>query len=387
MKVLNFISTEMRVLFRSKASLVWFFIMPLVFTLFFGLTFEGSDQRPQVSLGIVNEDDGFLSRSLIDALSSEGFAIEELTTEGFEADDEAHRALFIPAGFTGDVVGGSEVTVTLKKREDANIEASSAAGANIYKAVFRLLGNLSLMELEGTHDSTITTEEAYNRAIPGEPRVTLDVSLAGRNKTIPSGFNQTVPGNVVMFVLMCVLIYGIQLLISEKKSGLLHRVSVGPVTTTQILAGKLASRVMAGVVQVIVLFIVSALLFDVYYGESWMGLILLMLSYVLCVAGISLLIGALVDSPEFASGLSILLTLIMAALGGCWWPLEVVPSPAREVAFVFPTGWAMDGLHKIMAFGYGPSEVLPNILVLTGMFLIVSLLAIHLMKKHLTVSH
>ncbi|MFQ6104222.1 MAG: ABC transporter permease [Candidatus Glassbacteria bacterium] len=384
MKTAVLISAELRVLSRSRASLVWFFLMPLLFSLFFGIAFSESDQRPRVALGIVNEDEGFLSRRLTDELKSEGFTVNELSAGDFEADESMPRALFIPKRFTERVLDGETVKITLKKREDANVKASKAAEANIFKAIIRILGNLSLMELEETADSTATMEAAYDRAVPGEPRVELVVEIAGRYEKIPSGFNHTVPGNVVMFVLMCVLIYGIHLLIAERKSGLLLRISVGPVSTAQILSSRLLSRAMAGVIQVVVLFAAAKFLFGVYFGSSWAGLLLLMASYVMCVAGLSMLVGAIVDTPEYASGLSVLLTLVMSSLGGCWWPLEVVPSPVRELAFVFPTGWAMDGLHKVMAFGYGLRAVVPNALVLGGMFVLFTAASIRLMRKMMT---
>jgi ABC-type multidrug transport system permease subunit len=73
----------------------------------------------------------------------------------------------------------------------------------------------------------------------------------------------------------------------------------------------------------------------------------------------------------------------MSALGGCWWPLEIVPSPMREVAFAFPTGWAMDGLHKVMVFGHGAGAVLPNVAALLVMFTVFFFLASRFMRRNL----
>jgi len=43
----------------------------------------------------------------------------------------------------------------------------------------------------------------------------------------------------------------------------------------------------------------------------------------------------------------------MAALGGCWWPLEIVPDFVKRLAHLVPTGWAMDALHQLITFGGG----------------------------------
>jgi ABC-2 type transport system permease protein len=43
----------------------------------------------------------------------------------------------------------------------------------------------------------------------------------------------------------------------------------------------------------------------------------------------------------------------MDALGGCWWPLEIVPDFIKVVAHLVPTAWAMDALHQLITFGGG----------------------------------
>jgi ABC-type multidrug transport system permease subunit len=46
-------------------------------------------------------------------------------------------------------------------------------------------------------------------------------------------------------------------------------------------------------------------------------------------------------------------TMGMAALGGCWWPIEVVSPALQKAALLFPTGWAMRALHGVISFGEG----------------------------------
>jgi ABC-type multidrug transport system permease subunit len=383
----NLVLTELRVLSRYRATLVWFFLMPVVFALFFGLAFSGSRGTPKISLGVVNEDTGFLGRRLLGELATEDFDVTDVPAAAAAADSSAAtppaRTLTIPEGFTDSVLAGEKTSLLFRKTEDANVEASRAAEVNIYTAIIRIIGNLCLMQLEATGAGGKSSEEAYDLAVPKEPRVSIRIESAGSLAEIPSGFALSVPANIVMFVMMCVLIYGVHLLVTEKRSGLLTRISAGPVSASEIVAARLASRAMAGAVQVVILFAVSKLLFGIEFGTSLPGLFLLMSSYVLCVAGLSLLLGSLIRSPEQASGISVLLTLVMSALGGCWWPLEIVPSPMREVAFAFPTGWAMDGLHKVMVFGHGAGAVLPNVAALLVMFTVFFFLASRFMRRNL----
>ena len=43
----------------------------------------------------------------------------------------------------------------------------------------------------------------------------------------------------------------------------------------------------------------------------------------------------------------------MAALDGCWWPLEVASPAVQSAALVVPTGRAMAALHQLITFGTG----------------------------------
>ena len=82
--------------------------------------------------------------------------------------------------------------------------------------------------------------------------------------------------------------------------------------------------------------------------------------YAVAVAGISTFLGAILANPEQASIVGWLVSMVMAAMGGCWWPSEVMPEWLRTAAHIFPTAWAMDGFHALISFGRGfPAVALP----------------------------
>jgi ABC-type multidrug transport system permease subunit len=81
-------------------------------------------------------------------------------------------------------------------------------------------------------------------------------------------------------------------------------------------------------------------------------------------ASLGVLIGSLVKSTDRVVGLCVLLSMLMAALGGCWWPLEVVPPTLKVIAHCLPSGWAMDALHQLISFGGGFAEAREEIGVL-----------------------
>jgi ABC-type multidrug transport system permease subunit len=61
------------------------------------------------------------------------------------------------------------------------------------------------------------------------------------------------------------------------------------------------------------------------------------------------------------AGIGVFSTQIMAALGGCWWPIEITPSWMQTAALFLPTGWAMDAIHKLVNFGYDAPVAVPHL--------------------------
>jgi ABC-2 type transport system permease protein len=58
--------------------------------------------------------------------------------------------------------------------------------------------------------------------------------------------------------------------------------------------------------------------------------------------------------------------MVMALLGGCWYPLELFPQVIQQVVKILPTRWAMQGMLDIVLRGQGVADVLPEAAVLLG---------------------
>jgi len=62
--------------------------------------------------------------------------------------------------------------------------------------------------------------------------------------------------------------------------------------------------------------------------------------------------------------------MVMAMLGGCWYPIELFPQVMRTAAQAFPTYWAMQGMLDILVRGQGINSVLPEAGILLGFALV-----------------
>jgi ABC-type multidrug transport system permease subunit len=70
------------------------------------------------------------------------------------------------------------------------------------------------------------------------------------------------------------------------------------------------------------------------------------------VAGaISLLAGILCTTEKQVILVGIFGAMALAALGGCWWPIEIVPETFKTLARLTPSYWSMHGLQSVLYFG------------------------------------
>jgi len=76
------------------------------------------------------------------------------------------------------------------------------------------------------------------------------------------------------------------------------------------------------------------------------------------------LMGALVRTRSQASGLTTMFAMLLAALGGAWWPLEITPPAYQAIVKVLPTTWAMIGFNDVILRGLGVTAILPVVGIL-----------------------
>jgi ABC-type multidrug transport system permease subunit len=174
-----------------------------------------------------------------------------------------------------------------------------------------------------------------------------EVNLSGGSINVNT-FDQNVPGFSVTFLLLGMLL-GVSLgLLDERDWGTLSRLRAMPVAAPSILVGKLLARFAVGVVQMITLLAAGWLVFDVSLGPQPWALLLPTLGIVFAGTAFGLVVAAVASSREAVLPVGSIVIVTMAAVGGCWWPIDLEPRWMRAVALAFPTTWAMDAFNDLM---------------------------------------
>jgi ABC-2 type transport system permease protein len=152
----------------------------------------------------------------------------------------------------------------------------------------------------------------------------------------------------VTFLLLGVLL-GVSLgLLDEWQWGTLERVQATPMPLTSLLIAKLATRSAVGTVQMALLFAVGWLAFGVSLGPAPWALSLPTAGIVFAGTAFGLVVAALAPTREAVLPLGSIVIMTMAAVGGCWWPIDLEPAWMRRAALAFPTTWAMEAYNDLM---------------------------------------
>jgi ABC-2 type transport system permease protein len=174
---------------------------------------------------------------------------------------------------------------------------------------------------------------------------------------IPSGFAQSSPGTLVLFVLITSLAAG-EALVEEREIGTLRRLVTAPIPRWAIIAGKLLGAFTLTLVQMAFLILIGQLVFRVNWGRDPVALALVVVAYALVAASFGLMVATMVRTVQQFVAMQAIVPMIMAGLGGAMWPLEIVPPAMRAFGHLVPTAWAMQGLEDIITRGLGVQAVL-----------------------------
>jgi ABC-2 type transport system permease protein len=351
---------DARLFLRERSSYIWLFVVPLIFVYFMGLAVGGpggpSVARPTVLID--NRDTGFLGRVFLKELGEQG-----LDVVGQKGVKGAERGITIPADFTQRVLGKDQVKLVFFKIEGSSDPAAALVEVRLMRALVAMNGRL--IEHAVKSNGAAPTEDALVALLEEPNPVSLQSSYAGRRPR-PVGFSLSLPGTLVMYLFLNLLVFGGASVANERRTGVLRRLTVNPVTRRDLVFGKMYGLMLLAGVQVVFFMIVGQYLFGVNVGENLFGIVLTLLVFSWVAASLGVLIGSLVKAEEKVVGLCLLLALPMAAIGGCWWPIEIVPKFLQYAALATPTGWALIGLHQLITFGGGLAEAGKAIVVLAA---------------------
>jgi len=336
---------DLRRLLRVRETLLWLLIMPLPFTFFFGIAFRSDPEERATPVVIVDPSPDAGSERVVAALSAAGYevtVVEQWASErlmprgGYRIDMPPGLGMHLAEGRSGELV--------IWTRE-GDLEARRLE-ALMQRVLWGARADLLTARLDGSEDLEPTLGRASDA-----PRITVTTADWGRRREVPSGFKQSIPGNMVMFVLMALLVTGAIRLMEDRQAGTLRRMLSYPMSASAVVAAQMLSLILTGLAESAYFLLISKVLFRVSFGGRALAVAAVLGLFVVAMSGAGALLGSLVKNVQQASAIGVFASLGLAALGGCWWPIEIVPPVMKTVAMALPTGQTMHALVRLMVWG------------------------------------
>jgi len=203
------------------------------------------------------------------------------------------------------------------------------------------------------------------------------------NPTLKGGYN-TVPGVLGMvLMLICAMMTSISIA-REKEFGTMEILLVSPVKPIVIILSKTVPYILISLINLTTILLLSVFVLNVPVTGNLLLFFLLALIFIFVSLSLGLLVSSVAKSQMVAmliSGMLMMLPVIL--LSGIIFPVESMPLFFQWLANIIPANWFIRAVKKVMIQGLGLGAISFELMILSGMALLLVLLSLKAFKKRL----
>jgi len=304
-------------------------------------------------------------------------------------DKELAGFLAFPADFTEAIMRGDSTQLEVVADTEAIYTRAALHGlaktiaTRIATQQMAVIGSIELLMEQGEIASgeLPDTRQASQQLLSGEGKPAAQGAfIEFRTEKVgeveaenPS--NHVIPGYLVMFVFFTAAL-GAERIVRERQNHTLERLLASSVRRETILGGIFTSTAAKGLIQILIFWTVGILAFNIDLGLSPAAVIILSVLMIIMSSAFAIMLATLVKTERSASSIAVVVSLVLAPLGGCWWPLFITPKWMQFLAKITPHGWANTGFNKLMVFGADFSAAAPEMLALIGFAVVFGIIAV-----------
>jgi ABC-2 type transport system permease protein len=381
---------DLRLFATDRLALFFAILFPFLFVVMFNFILSGvgsEDQRLELHLA-TQEAAGGLSHQIIGAMETRDDsqlgpgepkivwdrdyyqarqAVEDKELEGF---------LAFPADFTNGVMMG--YGAQLEVIADAEAINTRAALNGLAQAIASRVGS-QYVAISATNE--LLGGQAIPSSYPGqggtaadESFIEFEIEKVGEVEA-ENPSNYVIPGYLVMFVFFTAALSA-ERIVRERQNNTLERLLASSVRREAILGGTFLGTAAKGLIQIAIFWVIGILVFKIDLGLSPAATIILSILVIIVSSAFGMMLATLVRTERSAGSIGVLVSLVLAPLGGCWWPLFILPKWMQALAKITPHGWANAGFNKLMVFGADFGAAVPEMLALIGFAVVFGIIAV-----------
>ncbi len=382
MTILSIARNALRRLFRDRSNIFFVFVLPIALVLLIGAQFGGGFTA---TVGVVAPADDALAEQLVSELA-DLYQIREYETR----DDLllavergwVEAGIEVPTGFSGLVTAGDRPEIGyLAQPNSSGQGVQTAVAATLERILAPITAASVVAETQGI---SLEQAEAIVAGVAGSvPPVEVETRTTGEGLFVDLGqFDLGASSQLVLFMFLTGLT-GSAALIQSRQLGVTRRMLSSPASTRTILAGEALGRLGVTLFQGIYIVVVTLIVFRVNWGNP-IGAAAIMLAFGMVAAAAAMLLGSVFSNDQQAGGISVVLGLGLAALGGSMVPVEIFSSTMQSISKVTPHYWANDAFAELVRRDGTVADILPQLGVLAAFAVVLLALATWRLQRVLT---
>lgn len=427
-KLLSSTYKEMLLLSRDLGGLVILFVMPLVLIITITLIQDSSYRTindAKIPILFVDYDKGEISSTILKNLNKSD-AFEIVTSEG-QADftEETAKTSVLKGKYQLAVIIPQKLSADLDKKVDQNVTKilsefgvedepeianevisnkeiklyfdpavqnsfKNAVKNNIDKMISRIESKsiyeafqAELSDGEPNEENPLLAESNFVSFKEINPKEGAEVAL-------PNSTQHNVPAWTLFAIFFIVIPLSINI-VKEKNQGTFVRLRTNPVSYLTVLGGKSITYLMVCLIQFLLMLAVGVYVLPMLglhaleIGSNFFTLFIVALFSGLAAIGFGILLGTLATTPEQSAPLGATMVVILAAIGGVWVPVFLMPNFMQIISNISPMNWGLNAFYDVLLRNGGVVEVLPEIGLLILFFIITIGVSIWYDKKKRTI--
>ena len=403
---------ELLLLSRDIGGLAILFVMPLVLvvtiTLIQDSTFRSINDN-KIPILWVDYDKGEVSKNIYDGLAdSKSFNII-----GKESDSEAKELVFkgeyqlaivIPANLSSELEKKVNLNVEgllskfgleeeTPQSEKADLEkkevilyfdpATQMAFKNSIKnGIDKMIFKIETQTIYKAFQSQITDDETEaifdTESFISFKEITPSI---GENEIIPNSVQHNVPAWTLFAIFFIIVPLSINM-VKEKSQGTFVRLRTNPVSYLTVLGGKTVIYLAVCLIQFGLMLGIGVYLFPSLGLPSLAVtgkiplLFLVALFAGLAAIGLGLLLGTVARTQEQSAPFGATFVVILAALGGVWVPVFIMPKFMQTLSNLSPMNWGLNAFYDVFLRDAGLLDLIPELTLLFLFFVITTAISI-----------
>ena len=372
-RLLALIRKEFIQIVRDPRTLTIIFIMPLLQLLLMG--FSATSDVRNVPLAVLDQDRSPAVRDFLAAFrAADYYHIDFDVTSEDEMrklidGGKAGAGLIIPPGYADKIASGqtAEVGFVIDGSDPSIASTGLAAAKQIAQAKSTAL--------------LITRAEQRGQGSAVQPLIDMRTQV-WYNPDLISAYNM-VPAMIGMILLFLTIQLTAAAVVRERERGTMEQLSVTPLTSAELMIGKLAPFVVIALLDTVEIVIVGVLIFNVPINGSLVLLFALSSLFLMTTLSIGLLISTVARTQREAQMNSMLVTLPALFLSGFFFPIAAMPKLLQYISYAIPLRYFLIIARSIVLKGVGAEALVSEIVALIVFGVLITSLAVWRFRKTL----